>query len=459
MLKFFSAPPRLFAFSRRTTSRRGERASSRTIALASRGRPRLLAGRLRRKSRGFHWVPPSEDPAVGLSKSLAVCQNRPTRAMLQCEPLRDVAAFADREVTLRSGAAGGVMELGLLSNSALNPSVYWTTLLPPLFSGLARKARRPHDRSPAARLGAARRVEQGALPAEGLRRAVLDPACGAPHRRDSHGLLFEPARAPVQLRPRRLEAFADQDRPGRDRRTSRSVLCRLPRGGGRIEAAIPAGEVRLAAVWRRTPTSFIPVKEEKSVFAFWMGRRYEPLHQALLAYCEARGLSYVLFQGRRIDHRGTGTADVQRAVLRRDPARSRQPQAHGRVQPSGDAVFRRARRPGRACLASCPGAANTSRSCPRTRSARWRRTVPTSPSASTRIEATRTISAAVDAAGAFVREHHSWRRRAEQVFDHLANGAAIEFPSMQKERQAGRAPSRARSRGKSFAREPKERFG
>ena len=35
---------------------------------------------------------------------------------------------------------------------------------------------------------------------------------------------------------------------------------------------------------------------------------------------------------------------------------------------------------------------------------------------------------AVDAAGAFVREHHSWRRRAEQVFNHLANGAAIEFP-------------------------------
>ena len=29
------------------------------------------------------------------------------------------------------------MELGLLSNSALNPSVYCTTLLPPLFSGLS----------------------------------------------------------------------------------------------------------------------------------------------------------------------------------------------------------------------------------------------------------------------------------------------------------------------------------
>src|SRR5579863_4985445 len=29
------------------------------------------------------------------------------------------------------------MQLGLLSNSSTNPSVYWTTLLPPLFSGLA----------------------------------------------------------------------------------------------------------------------------------------------------------------------------------------------------------------------------------------------------------------------------------------------------------------------------------
>src|SRR5579871_4952717 len=50
---------------------------------------------------------------------------------------RDVADFAIRDVTFMSGGSGGAMELGLLSNSALNPSVYWTTLLPPLFSGLA----------------------------------------------------------------------------------------------------------------------------------------------------------------------------------------------------------------------------------------------------------------------------------------------------------------------------------
>jgi hypothetical protein len=38
---------------------------------------------------------------------------------------------------------------------------------------------------------------------------------------------------------------------------------------------------------------------------------------------------------------------------------------------------------------------------------------------------------AVEAAGAFVREHHSWRRRAEQLFNHLVTTAAIDLRSMQ----------------------------
>ena len=37
---------------------------------------------------------------------------------------------------------------------------------------------------------------------------------------------------------------------------------------------------------------------------------------------------------------------------------------------------------------------------------------------------------AVEAAGEFVREHHSWRRRGEQVFNHLANGAPIDLRSV-----------------------------
>ena len=45
--------------------------------------------------------------------------------------------------------------------------------------------------------------------------------------------------------------------------------------------------------------TFHPHKEAKSIFAFWMGRRHDPLHQALLAYCEARNLRYVYFKDGR----------------------------------------------------------------------------------------------------------------------------------------------------------------
>src|SRR5271165_7124518 len=31
---------------------------------------------------------------------------------------------------------------------------------------------------------------------------------------------------------------------------------------------------------------------DKGIFAYWMGRRHEPLHQALLKYCANRGLEY-----------------------------------------------------------------------------------------------------------------------------------------------------------------------
>lgn len=37
---------------------------------------------------------------------------------------------------------------------------------------------------------------------------------------------------------------------------------------------------------------FFPGRDERDVFAYWMGRRYEPLHQALLSYCADRGLEY-----------------------------------------------------------------------------------------------------------------------------------------------------------------------
>jgi hypothetical protein len=37
---------------------------------------------------------------------------------------------------------------------------------------------------------------------------------------------------------------------------------------------------------------FDRVPGERDIFAYWMGRRYEPLHHALLVYCSERGLKY-----------------------------------------------------------------------------------------------------------------------------------------------------------------------
>jgi hypothetical protein len=35
-----------------------------------------------------------------------------------------------------------------------------------------------------------------------------------------------------------------------------------------------------------------PENSERDVFAYWMGRRHEPLHQAMLSYCQRHGLEY-----------------------------------------------------------------------------------------------------------------------------------------------------------------------
>jgi hypothetical protein len=46
--------------------------------------------------------------------------------------------------------------------------------------------------------------------------------------------------------------------------------------------------------------SFHTQAVEKSIFAYWMGRRYEPLHQALFRYCNERGLDYRVSTGGEI---------------------------------------------------------------------------------------------------------------------------------------------------------------
>ena len=295
--------------------------------------------------------------------------------MLHCEPLRDVAAFAIREVTFTSGGSGGVMELGLLSNSALNPSVYWTTLLPPLFSGLALQ---PGVRTIAPPpLAWERRSEWGKVRSQvkgcdALFWIQLAARPNGPIHLASY----------MNLGARRSNFVLDAWKPSL---TKIGLVATVER----LDPCFIAYREAMDELKRRFPLAkfvwlpfgahtdvFYPRKEEKSIFAFWLGRRYEPLHQALLAYCETRGLRYVYSKDGGLTTEQIGQLASSAQYFVATPPDLDDPERTGGFSPLVMRYFEGWRR-GRVCLASCPGAANMSRSCPRMRSVRCRRTVQT----------------------------------------------------------------------------------
>ena len=188
------------------------------------------------------------------------------------------------------------MELGLISNSALNPSVYWTTLLPPLFSGLENQ---PGVRTIAPPpLAWERRSEWREIRSQ-LKEcdALFWIQLAARPIGSIHLASY------LNMRARRSNFILDAWKPSL---TKIGLVATVER----LDPCFIAYREAMDELKRRFPLAkfvwlpfgahtdvFYPRKEEKSVFAFWLGRRYEPLHQALLAYCEARGLRYVYSQG------------------------------------------------------------------------------------------------------------------------------------------------------------------
>jgi hypothetical protein len=361
--------------------------------------------------------------------------------MLHCEPPRDVAAFATQEVAFMSGGSGGAMELGLLSNSALNPSVYWTTLLPPLFSGLALQPGVQTIAPPP--LAWERRSEWGKVRSQvqgcdALFWIQLAARPNGPIHLASH----------LKLGARRSNFVLDAWKPSL---TKIGLVATVER----FDPCFVAYREAREELTRRFPLAkfvwlpfgaatdfFYPRKEPKSIFAFWLGRRYEPLHQALLAYCETRGLRYVYSKdgGLTTEQVGELAANAQYFVA--TPPDLDHPERTGGFSPLVMRYFE-GLAAGTRLLGVLP------------RSGEYESILPTdafcqvSPDGSDLAKildedrSNPDNQRVVDAACEFVREHHSWRRRAEQVFNHLANGAAIEFPLVQKERQVDRVASRA----------------
>jgi hypothetical protein len=175
---------------------------------------------------------------------------------------------------------------------------------------------------------------------------------------------------------------------------------------------------------------FYPRREDKSVFCFWMGRRHEPVHQALLAYCDARGLRYLYSNDLRYSDEDLGRVASSAQYFVVTPPDLDNPQRTGGFSPL---VMRylEGLAAGTRLLGVLP------------RSGEYEALLPTdaicqvAPDGSDLAERLNedrgnpNAQCAVDAAGALVRKHHSWQCRAEQIVTHLANGSAIDIPVMQ----------------------------
>ena len=332
------------------------------------------------------------------------------------------------------------MELGLLSNSLLNPGVYFTTLIPPLLSGLADQ---PGVRtiSPPPLIWE-RRKEWGTVRTQmkGCDSLFWVQLSARP-KGAIHLASF------MNLRARRANFVLDAWKHSLSKIGLVATVERL-------DPCFVAYREATVELQRRFPLAkfvwlpfgadtriFYPHGEEKSVFCFWMGRRHEPLHQALLAYCNARGLRYLYSNDLRYTTEELGRIVASSQYFVVTPPDLDNPKRTGGFSPLVMRYFE-GLAAGTRLLGVLPRSGDYEALLPIDAICQ---VAPDGSDLAERLDEDRSnpnAQRAVDAAGAFVREHHSWQRRAEQIFNYLANGVAIDLPHLQKEPQVGRLVNR-----------------
>jgi hypothetical protein len=185
------------------------------------------------------------------------------------------------------------MELRLLSNMLVNTEPYWQAYVPPLFSAIAGNRINVRIVEPP-RVAWARRTAWKKV------RSQIK-AC------DSLFWMQLSARPPSEIHlaslnrlgARRANFIIDPWKPVVTKIGVAATIERLnPYFIAYLEATTELKRRFPLAKFVWLPHAgntdiFYPRKEGKPNFAFYMGRRHAPLHQALLKYCEARGLKYL----------------------------------------------------------------------------------------------------------------------------------------------------------------------
>jgi Glycosyl transferases group 1 len=319
------------------------------------------------------------------------------------------------------------MNLGVFSNEKLDPWVNWTTLGPPLLKPLAANKN--------ARLIAPPRVR-----AHGFRAwsSVLHDV------RLSDTLFWMQAAShpevPIHIasllhaRVRRSAFVIDAWKHLLTKIGTLAVLQRLDpcfvafrEGYEELRRRFPQGRFEWLPFGVDTGV-FDSVPGERPVFAYWMGRRYEPLHHAMLRYCSDRGLDYryTLRSGEFPNPSDLGHLVGSCQYFLVGPPDLPNPERTGGFSPF---VMR--------YLEGLSAGARLLGVLPRSRE--YEKLLPldailtVAPDGSdlpSKLDADRknpTIRSAVEHARTLVRERHSWTKRAEQIFRLLSTGEPTGF--------------------------------
>jgi hypothetical protein len=183
------------------------------------------------------------------------------------------------------------MRLGVLSNERLDPWVNWTTLGPPLLRPLAANIGAELIAPPP--FGGTHISEWGAVAKRCMSAEALFWMQGSARPElPVHVASFLAGRA------KRAAFVVDAWRPALTKIGLMAVAQRLDpcfvayrEAVEELRVRYPKGRFEWLPFGIDTDV-FDSFSEERPIFAFWMGRRYEPLHQAMLRYCQARGLDY-----------------------------------------------------------------------------------------------------------------------------------------------------------------------
>jgi hypothetical protein len=320
------------------------------------------------------------------------------------------------------------MELGLLSNMLVNQQPYWQAYVPPLFSAIA------GDRANV---------------------RIVEPPPVAWARRDAWKSIRSQVKAcdtlfwlQLSARPAPAIHLASLNRLGARRANFvidawKPVVSKIGMAAT-IERLDPCFIAYLEATTelkRRFPLGkfvwlphagnadiFYPRKEGKSNFVFYMGRRHEPLHQALLKYCEARNLKY-FYTDKFLFGEELGWAASSAQYFVASPREVIDPKTKTAYSPLSPRYFE-GLLAGTRLLGTIPA------------SGEYNALLPTDALCEVSLDGSDLAERldqdrqnpdnqrAVDAAATLAREHHSWRRRGQQIYSYLQHGGPLDLHLM-----------------------------